>query len=235
MCIFTAPLFIRFSYQCMQYVAYYRVSTLAQGKSGLGLAAQQEIVRRFVREGEVLLEEFVEVESGKKSERPQLKAAVAFAKQHRARLLIAKLDRLSRNAEFIFTLRNAEVDFVACDIPDANTLTIGIMAVLAQHERELISERTRNALQQKKRQGYSLGSPENLTSQAIDKGRQQRITNARTHQANRQAAELARLYRNQGLTYALIAEKLNANGFRTRRGQIFHPMSVRRLILRPDS
>ncbi len=216
----------------MQYVAYYRVSTLTQGKSGLGLAAQQEIVRRFVRGEEIILKEFIEVESGKKSDRPQLKAAIAYAKEQKARLLIAKLDRLSRNAEFIFTLRNAEVDFVACDIPDANTLTIGIMAVLAQHERELISERTRNALQQKKRQGFQLGKPENLNSLAVEKGRSIRIENARTHQANRQAAELARLYRGQGLTYAHIAEKLNGNGFRTRRGKMFHAMSVQRLVLR---
>ncbi|MDQ1090200.1 recombinase family protein [Siphonobacter sp. SORGH_AS_1065] len=216
----------------MQYVAYYRVSTVSQGKSGLGLSAQQEIVRRFVRDGETILEEFTEVESGKKSDRPQLKAAIAFAKEKRARLLIAKLDRLSRNAEFIFTLRNAEVDFVACDIPDANTLTIGIMAVLAQHERELISERTRNALRQKKRLGFTLGKPENLTEEAISKGRELRIENAKTHQANRQAAELARLYRAQGHTYTVIAEKLNNNGFRTRRGKLFHAMTVQRLVLR---
>ncbi len=121
----------------MNYVPYYRVSTAGQGKSGLGLSAQREIVNRFVKAGDHLLTEFVEVESGKRADRPQLAAAMALAKQAGARLLIAKLDRLSRNVSFIFSLRNAEVNFVACDIPDANTLTVGIMAVLAQHEREL--------------------------------------------------------------------------------------------------
>ncbi|RYF73503.1 MAG: recombinase family protein, partial [Cytophagaceae bacterium] len=119
----------------MKYVPYYRVSTASQGKSGLGLSAQREIVNRFIKPHDQLLPEFVEVESGKRADRPQLDAAIASAKQQGARLLIAKLDRLSRNVSFIFSLRNSEVDFVACDIPDANTLTVGIMAVLAQHER----------------------------------------------------------------------------------------------------
>ena len=134
----------------MKYVSYYRVSTASQGKSALGLLAQCEIVHRFVKKEDELLAEFVEVESGKRADRPQLERAIALAKQQGPRLLIAKLDRFSRNVSFIFSLRNSEVDFVACDIPDANTLTVGIMAVLAQHERELIGKRTRAALQAKK-------------------------------------------------------------------------------------
>ncbi len=150
----------------MDYVPYYRVSTAGQGKSGLGLSAQREIVSRFVKTGDQLLLEFVEIESGKRADRPQLTAAIAHAKQHGARLLIANLDRLSRNMSFIFSPRNSEVDFVACDIPDANTLTVGIMAVLAQHERELIGERTRAALQAKKAQGFKLGTP-NLVAATV--------------------------------------------------------------------
>ncbi|GAA4464966.1 recombinase family protein [Nibrella saemangeumensis] len=212
----------------MNYVPYYRVSTASQGKSGLGLSAQREIVQRFLKNGDQLLAEFIEVESGKKANRPQLQAAIAFAKQHGARLLIAKLDRLSRNVSFIFSLRNSEVDFVACDIPDANTLTVGIMAVLAQHERELIADRTRQALAAKKAQGHQLGMP-NMTPAINLLGRQVQQHNARTHPSNVQAAELVRLYRKEGLTYAAIAERLNTLGYRTRRGKRFFAMSAQRL------
>ena len=215
----------------MNYVPYYRVSTAGQGKSGLGLSAQREIVHRFLKAGDNLLDEFVEVESGQRDSRPRLAAALVYAKQHSARLLIAKLDRLSRNVSFIFSLRNAEVDFVGCDIPDANTLTVGIMAVLAKHERELIGERTRSALKAKKAQGFTLGTP-NLTPAISEQGRQIHQQNARTHPANVQAAELIRLYRNEGLTYQAIAQRLNQMGFRTRRGKSFLAMSVQRLDLR---
>lgn len=215
----------------MNYVPYYRVSTLGQGKSGLGLSAQREIVGRFLKAGDLLLSEFVEVESGKRADRPQLTAAISLAKQQGARLLIDKLDRLSRNVSFIFSLRNAEVDFVACDIPDANTLTVGIMAVLAQHERELIGERTRAALQAKKAQGFQLGTP-NLTPAISEHGRQVHQANARTHPANVQVAELIRLYRKEGLPYQTIALRLNQMGFRTRRGKPFLAMSVQRLAQR---
>ncbi|XAZ81965.1 recombinase family protein (plasmid) [Fibrella sp. ES10-3-2-2] len=212
----------------MKYVPYYRVSTASQGQSGLGLAAQREIVHRFVKPGDQLLTEFLEVESGKRADRPQLAAAIALAKQQGARLLIAKLDRLSRNVSFIFSLRNSEVDFVACDIPDANTLSVGIMAVLAQHERELIGQRTRAALAAKKAQGCQLGTP-NLTPAISALGRQVHQHRAGTHPANVQAAELIRLYRQQGLTYAAIADRLNRMGFITRRGKVFRAMSVYRL------
>ena len=212
----------------MKYVPYYRVSSASQGKSGLGLSAQREIVHRFLKADDELLTEFVEVESGKKANRPQLTAAIAWAKQHRARLLIAKLDRLSRNVSFIFSLRNSEVDFVACDIPDANTLTVGIMAVLAQHERELIGQRTKAALAAKKAHGYQLGMP-NITPAITALGLQVRQQNALTNQANRQAAELIRLYRKEGLTYQAIAQRLNEMGYRTRRDKTFLAMSVQRL------
>jgi DNA invertase Pin-like site-specific DNA recombinase len=216
----------------MKYIAYYRVSTQKQGRSGLGLDDQREMVRRFLREGEELVSEFTEIESGRKKERPQLKAAIDAAKQHRARLLIAKLDRLSRNASFVMTLRDAEVDFVACDLPDANTLTIGIMASFAQHEAEQISKRTRAALAQKKARGFQLGKPENLTDEARSRGTAVLIKNAAENSANRQAGELIRLYRLNRLTMRDIAARLNEHGFRTRRGKLFQPMSVARLLRR---
>jgi DNA invertase Pin-like site-specific DNA recombinase len=214
------------------FVAYYRVSTKKQGQSGLGLESQRELVRRFLKAGDTLLQEFIEVESGKRNDRLQLEAAISFAKQHQAQLLIAKLDRLSRNAGFIFKLRDSHVNFLAVDMPDANTLTIGIFAVLAQHERELISSRTKAALQQKKLQGFTLGKPDNLTESARLKGLRVRRENASSHKANRQATELILMYRDKGMNYQEIADRLNSHGFTTRRGKAFFPITVQRLYQR---
>ena len=213
----------------MHYVAYYRVSTQQQGRSGLGLADQREMVRRFLGPDQTLVQEFTEIESGRRKERPQLQAAIQAARYHRARLLIAKLDRLSRNASFVMVLRDAEVDFVACDLPDANTLTIGIMASFAQHEAEQISKRTRAALAQKKARGFMLGKPENLTDAHRRRGVAVIQDNARTHPANRQASELIRLYQRDGLTLRAMAERLNEHGFRTRQGHLFRSETVRRI------
>ncbi|WP_180754654.1 recombinase family protein [Hymenobacter sp. DG01] len=218
-----------------KYIPYYRVSTLKQGQSGLGLEAQRAAVHSFAAGGGQLGEEFVEVESGKKNQRPQLAAAMAEARRVGGTLLIAKLDRLSRNAGFIFALRDSGVDFVCCDMPDANTLTVGLFAVIAQHERETISKRTRDALQAKKARGAQLGTPANLTTEAVAKGREVRQQNARTHQANRQAARLASLLQAQGHTLQQIAGELNESGYRTRRGKQFFPMSVQRLLQRVAS
>lgn len=156
--------------------------------------------------------------------------AIRSCQKHSAKLLIAKLDRLSRNVAFVMTLRDSGVDFVACDLPDANTLTVGIMVTFAQHEAERGSERTRAALVQKKAQGFILGKPENLTKSAIDKGRVIRIENAKTHKANVQAKELATLYRNMGMTYQSIADKLNQSHYLTRRQKLFDRKAVYRLL-----
>jgi DNA invertase Pin-like site-specific DNA recombinase len=216
----------------MRYIAYYRVSTQKQGRSGLGLDDQRHMVQRFLRVEDELIQEFTEVESGRKKERPQLKAAIQTAKQHGARLLIAKLDRLSRNASFVMVLRDSEVDFVACDLPDANTLTIGIMASFAQHEAEQISKRTRAALAQKKARGFILGKPENFTDAHRSQGVAMIKLNALTHPANRQAGELIRLYQRDGLSLRATAERLNAHGFRTRYGKCFQSETVRRMVKR---
>ena len=212
------------------YTPYYRVSTQKQSNSGLGLEAQQAAVRQFVTDPAQLGQEFVEVESGKKNYRPQLLAAIAEARRTGATLLIAKLDRLSRNAGFIFALRDSGVNFVCCDMPDANTLTVGLFAVIAQHERETISKRTKDALAAKKARGAQLGSPQNFTTAVIAQGQAAMQRNAREHQANRQAAQLAELLRAKGQTLWQIAAKLNEAGYRTRRGKEFHATTVQRLL-----
>lgn len=224
----------RLSWPTMRYIAYLRVSTQKQGRSGLGLADQRVMIQRFLREEDQLLAEFTEIESGRKKDRPQLQAAIQAAKHHQARLLIAKLDRLSRNASFVMVLRDSEVDFVACDLPDANTLTIGIMASFAQHEAEQIAKRTRAALAQKKAQGFTLGKPENLTDSHRALGVVAIKENARSHSANRQASELIRLYSRDGLSLREMASRLNRHGFRTRYGKPFRSETVRRLVKRQE-
>jgi DNA invertase Pin-like site-specific DNA recombinase len=136
-----------------KYVAYYRVSTDRQGKSGLGLDAQRQAVRQFIdrRRGKIATPEFVEVESDKNNARSELTKVIERCRLTGAALAVAKLDRLSRNAVFLLTLRDSGVEFVAVDMPEANTLTVGIMAVMAQHEREAISARTKAALAQRTR------------------------------------------------------------------------------------
>lgn len=212
------------------FTAYYRVSTQKQGQSGLGLEAQRAAALLFASGRGEIVAEFVEVESGKRNDRPKLAAAMDYAKTHGATLLIAKLDRLARNAGFIFALRDAGVDFQACDLPEANTLTIGIFAVMAQHEAEVISKRTKDALAARKARGKKLGTPANLTAEARRKGPEARKQIARDHKANRQAAELAGLYKAQGHSLRAIAKRLNQGGYQTRGGKTFKAESVRRLL-----
>ena len=127
------------------WVSYLRVSTDRQGKSGLGLEAQRTAVARYLNGGK-LVKEFVEVESGKKNDRPMLEQALGTCRLYGAKLVIAKLDRLSRNAHFLLGLKEAGVDFVAADMPNANRLTVGIMALVAEDEGRAISQRTKDAL-----------------------------------------------------------------------------------------
>ena len=214
-----------------KYVAYYRVSTKSQGNSGLGLEAQRIAVKQFIKSNSII-EEFTEVESGKNNNREQLHAAIKCAKNNNAKLIIAKLDRLSRNAGFIFALRDSGVDFVCADIPDANTLTIGIFAVLAQHERELISSRTKAALQAKKHQGITLGTPNNLTHEHRLKAYQLRSEIAKNNENNKRAAALIKSYRSQGMNWSAIANELNNAGFKTSQGKSFQVVQVQRIFRR---
>nr|WP_240429621.1 recombinase family protein [Tunicatimonas sp. TK19036] len=216
----------------MDYIAYYRVSTQQQGRSGLGLEAQQSAVRRFLKPDDQLIEQYTEVESGKRNNRPQLVQAISQVKATGATLLIAKLDRLSRNAGFIFTLRDTGVPFVAADMPDANHLTVGLMAVLADHERQLISERTSAALQALKERGKELGTPENFTEGVRSAGREAMQQKAFYNDNNRRAGKLSLALYQQGESYSQIACQLNEHGFKTRRGRDFTHVQVKRLIER---
>ena len=215
----------------MKYVAYYRVSTKRQGESGLGLEAQKSSVEKFTSTGE-LLTSFTDVESGKNNNRPALAKAIEFAKNNEARLIIAKLDRLSRNAAFIFTLRDSHVDFVCADMPDANRVTIGIMAVLAQDEQERISQRTKAALSALKERGVKLGTPTNLTGEARSAGTLARIKNSIDNSANRQAGAIVVSMRKENKSFNCITAAINDLGFKSRRGGIFHQTQVKRLYER---
>jgi DNA invertase Pin-like site-specific DNA recombinase len=187
-------------------------------------------VAGYVKSDAGIIAEFVEIESGKSKDRPELEKAIAHAKAHKARLIIAKLDRLSRNAGFIFALKDSGVDFVCADMPDANTLTIGIFATLAQHERELISSRTKAALAAKKKAGAQLGKPENLTKEAGIKASQVLREKARTNENNRCAAALIKSYRGNGMNWLTIAQELNKAGFKTSRGKAFQVVQVQRIF-----
>ena len=141
------------------FVLYYRVSTQRQGLSGLGLEAQMQSVSDYLKGREHnVIDEVTEVESGKNSNRPKLTAAIELCKATNAILLVAKIDRLTRDASFLLSLRDSGIDFVAADMPDANRMTIGIMALIAEQEREAISDRTKKALAAAKRRGVVLGA-----------------------------------------------------------------------------
>lgn len=212
-----------------KFIAYYRVSTDKQGASGLGLEAQQASVRKYATE-RALLAEYSEVESGKKNARPMLAQALAHAAATGATLLIAKLDRLSRNAAFVLELQNSGVDFICCDMPAANKLTIGIMALLAQHEREQISTRTKAALSALKERGVKLGMPNNLTDDARALSAAKRSANAREDVNWRKAGALAISMRKQQATFREIADALNTSGYITPNGKRFEAITVKRLV-----
>jgi DNA invertase Pin-like site-specific DNA recombinase len=211
------------------YVAYYRVSTQQQGKSGLGLEAQKKAVNDFIKEDN-LLAEFTEVETGKNDNRIKLAESIELATNEEATLIIAKLDRLSRNAGFIFQLRDSGIDFVCCDIPEANTLTIGIFAVMAQHERELISQRTKAGLEAAKARGKKLGKPDNLPKAAWKLSAKVRQMDAMSDLQYQQAVQMAKLLKETGIGFRKIANKLNENGFKTRRKKMFQPTTVLRML-----
>ena len=199
-----------------KFVAYYRVSTDRQGKSGLGLEAQREAVMQYLNGGPwTLVGEFTEVESGKRADRPELEKALAACKKQKARLVIAKLDRLSRNLAFIAALMESGVEFVAVDNPHMNKLTIHILAAVAEHEREMISERTKAALAAAKRRGTRLGNP-NLP-QAAKRGVAALKANARQFAANVRPI-IEEIMRAGVTSHNQIAAKLNERNVRTARG-----------------
>ena len=211
-----------------QAIAYYRVSTQKQGQSGLGLDAQRQSVTTYAKGRYTIAAEFVEVESGKKADRAELTKALAMAKEVGAVLLIAKLDRLARNVAFTSALMASGVQFVAVDMPDANNLTIHIIAAIAEHERELISARTKAALEQAKKRGATLGTPDNLTSEAREAGHETMHQMAKD--AYKRDYGYIKLLREGGHTLAQIAERLNSEGHATRNGKQFTPMTVKRIL-----
>lgn len=216
-----------------QYICYYRVSTRKQGRSGLGLEAQKSVCESCINaQHGIMVNSYVEIESGKNDNRGQLNAALVECKRTDSILLIAKLDRLSRSVEFIFSLKNSGVDFACVDLPELNTITLGIFATFAQSERERISERITVALAEKKKQGVKLGKPENLTNnldKAYTNSLQTRQSNALNNENNKKAGLLVVSLRQSGKTWRAIVDALNDNGFKTRRGCSFNITQVVRL------
>lgn len=219
----------------MKLVSYLRVSTQQQGRSGLGLEAQHAAITAYAnaRGGEVI-QSFTEVESGGANDRPELGKALHLAKVTGATLVIAKLDRLSRNAAFLLTLRDSGVRFVAADLPDANELTVGIMALVAQQEREAISRRTREALGAAKRRGVKLGNPNGAAAlRRAGKGNGASLKAIQSN-ADRHAADLRpvvdEIKAGGATSLGAIATELNSRGMLTRRGGKWHKSSVRNLL-----
>ena len=217
----------------MKFVVYLRVSTARQGRSGLGVEAQREAVRQFVssRGGTVIAPEFVEVETGKRDDRPELTKALKRCRVTGATLVVAKLDRLSRNAAFLMTLRDSGVEFVAADLPEANTMTVGVMAVVAQHEREAISQRTKAALAAARARGTVLGGKRRGAAK-IAAYQQTGVLAAR--KKVREAAELRRdaieALIMERLSLNAIAARLNADSVTTGRGGQWTATAVKRAM-----
>lgn len=221
----------------MKLVAYYRVSTARQGRSGLGLEAQAQAVEQYARsvQGRVL-DAFTEVESGKRDDRPELAKALHLAGVTGATLVIAKLDRLSRDAAFLLTLQKSGVRFVAADIPNADATTVGILAVIAQTEREAISKRTKAALQAAKARGVKLGNPNGAEAlRRAGKGNAAAVEAARAKAAEHAARVrpvLAELQAEGVESLAALAGALNSRGVLTLHGKQWHKSSVRNLLAR---
>lgn len=218
-------------------VAYYRVSTDGQGRSGLGLEAQEQAVRTLCsHRGWEIIAEFTEVESGKRDDRPQLTAALKRAKVTGARLVIAKLDRLSRNVAFLAKLQESGAKFTAADMPEADEFTVHILAAVAQRERKLISERTKAALAAAKARGVKLGNPNGAAPiRRAGKGTAAALEAVRRNAAERaeEYAEIVADVRAGGATsLPTIARELNERGIVTPRGGSWHPSSVRNLLRR---
>ncbi len=222
-------------------IAYFRVSTKQQGASGLGLEGQKTAVDAYARQtGARIVAEYVEVESGKIADRPELAKALAHAKRSKATLCVAKLDRLARNVEFLARVMNSNAEFVACDNPAANRLTLHILAAVAEAEARTISDRTRAALDAAKKRGIKLGS------QRANhwKGREDRRLLGAKRGAK--AAGLAHAkaateaysdlrpivadLRQKGLSLNAIADELNTLGHTTRRGRQWNPVQVARIL-----
>lgn len=204
----------------MKFITYYRVSTIKQGQSGLGLEAQERAIQDYLsfNNGEVI-GSFTEIESGKKNDREELMKALKMCRQYNATLLISKLDRLSRDVSFISSLMKSEVKFIATDNPNVNELTIHILSALAQHEREMTSKRTKEALARAKERGVKLGSPQNLRNR--DKGTRvsSEVRSAKADVFAKDTYEIIKPLLDSGYSLNNIAKEFNKRGLLTARGK----------------
>lgn len=206
----------------MKYVAYYRVSTSKQQRSGLGLAAQQATIKSFLQPADELIGEFVEAVSGKQDNREQLQQAIKLARKHSAKLVIAKLDRFSRKVSFISRMMESDVGLVVADMPSATEFQLHIFAALAQEERRQISARTKAALAEARKRGVRLGlNGEKLAIDNADRA---------DRDARQVLAALPEGWRE--MSYSALAKQLNASGLKTARGSKFHPQTVKNLVFR---
>ena len=218
----------------MIYVAYLRQSTKKQEVSGLGIEAQREIIHNYLSP-ETPIAEFVETESGRHNDRPKLSEALALCRKTGSTLIVAKLDRLSRNVAFVSKLLESDVEIKFCDFPEANKLVLHIIASIAEYEAQLISSRTKQSLQAKKSRGFALGKPENLTDnldKAISNSRKTNMKKARENPNNKRAAAMLKILVKQNLSLTQMADILNSEGFVTSRGSRFTAWSVSVLLKR---
>lgn len=208
----------------MPFIAYLRVSTQRQGQSGLGLEAQREAVEQYAsRVAEPILGTFTEVESGAQKDRPELAAALRECRRTKSVLLIARLDRLSRSLSFIAQLLEAGVEIRAADMPEANRMMLQMLAVFAEHERRLISERTKAALAAARARGVELGA----------NGRKLALLNKETATVFAQSiAPIVLSLAARNMSMRGIADELNAIGIASREGCTWHPASVSRVLSR---
>ncbi|MCS2203159.1 recombinase family protein [Bacteroides thetaiotaomicron] len=216
------------------YIAYLRQSTTKQERSGLGIEAQRDIINSFIKEG-VILAEYVETESGRKSDRPKLQEALALCRKTNSILIVAKLDRLSRNVAFTSKLLESDVEIIFCDFPQANRLILHIISSIAEYEANLISQRTRQSLKAKKERGVKLGKSENLMNkhdEAVARSNQTNRIKAKNNANNMRAVALLRSMIKEGLTISQMTKQLNEQGFVSSKGCKFQIVQVQRLIQR---
>lgn len=219
-----------------KFVAYYRVSTRKQGKSGLGLEAQQQTLRTHLNGGNwKLVGEFTEVESGKRNTRPELADALALCRVYNATLLIAKLDRLARNVAFISALMESGVEFVAVDMPNATKFTVHIMASVAEQEADMIAERTRKAMETAKARGTLLGRRDDAIAVHSRKGNMI-SADIRAKNAIKKAGDLRpvikQIQSSGAESLRAVAAVLNERGIGTARGGQWSAVQVQRVLAR---
>lgn len=209
----------------MEYTLYTRTSTTSQQ---IGIEEQKQHAYKWLKDGDTIVNEFSEVESGRKNDRKQLLEALAYCKKHNSILLITRLDRLSRNASFTMMLADSNVEFLALDCPNANKMTIGFMSLMNQDYAEKVSSNTKKALAYLKSQGVKLGKAENFTNETRKKGAEQ--TKAKFELLNKQVTKIILRLRSEGITFEKIANELNVDNYKSATGCNFTKQIVKRLF-----